>query len=97
MKNREELIELGFIYNPSSIITHNLNYFIEKKFGKIRTITLSDIGTPNEMIFFREGDARLNNQDDDLIVLHNFDYDGPITHTRIKSLMYGLTGEEKFK
>lgn len=92
----EELINLGFEHNTISKITDDLDYYIKTKFDKIRTITITDINTPNEMIFFKEGDSKKNDIDDDIVVLHNFDYDGYITIERIKALMYGLTGNDKF-
>lgn len=93
---KEELLKLGFIENPMMTIIHCFNYFIESKYNT-NTVTISDLGTPNEVIAFRNGDSRLNNHKDDLVFLHNFDYHGYISLERIKSLMYGLTGDIKFK
>jgi hypothetical protein len=79
----DQLLYLGFTKIPHFTIGDNRI----KDLGRNRYISLSSLGTPNEMIFlcYKE-DSDETTGTDDLINLHNFDYDGYITFKRLKQI-----------
>lgn len=86
--SREELLKLGFKEMPHSTIGQNLIFDL----GRRRSLSISSLGAPNEMLFITE----LQQDDDkvitDLICLHNYDYDGFLTLRKLKNLINGITG-----
>ncbi len=44
--------------------------------GRNRQLSFSNIGTPNEMLFLNQINDKDSKKVDDLICIHNFDYDG---------------------
>lgn len=83
MINRDELIELGFKELPHKSVTNTLIYDL----GRDRFLSFGCIGTPNEMLFLYEVD-RENKQDiNDMIAIHNWDYDGYLTVDKLSLLL----------
>jgi len=87
--NRQDLIDIGFHELPHETITNSLNYQLPRG----RYLTIGCISTPNEMLCIAQK-SKDSVVPSDLIVLHNYDYDGGcITLERIKDIIYGLTGK----
>lgn len=76
----EDLIKLGFETIPHPTIGDTVIYDI----GRNRYLSASSMGDPNEMIFLCEHDEKDTTKVTDVIVLHNYDYDGYITEERLK-------------
>lgn len=76
----EDLIKLGFEAIPHPTIGNTVIYDI----GRNRYLSASSMGSPNEMIFLCEHDERDVTKVTDVIVLHNYDYNGYITEERLK-------------
>lgn len=69
---REELLEIGFEEIPHYTIGNGLTCQLTRN----RFISISCLGTPNEMIFLGEIDRKMSDKINDLIVVRNYDYDG---------------------
>lgn len=86
--SREELLKLGFKEMPHFTIGQIINFDL----GRRRFLSISSLGTPNEMLYINE----LQQDDDktitDLICLHNYDFDGFLTLRKLKNLITGITG-----
>ena len=84
---RETYIRLGFAPLPHYTVADALLY----QLGRKRHLSAGCVGTPNEMIWI----CQMNDEDpkkcDDLVCLHNFDYDGLMTEDRLKTLIEVLT------
>ena len=82
----EDLIQIGFEPIPHFTITNAHIY----KLGRHRHISIDDVGTPNEMMWI----CGTRDQDEkditDLICLHNYDYDGYLTTTKIETLIKAI-------
>lgn len=85
--NKEDYIRLGFAPLPHYTVADALLY----QLGRKRHLSAGCVGTPNEMIWI----CQMNDEDpkkcDDLVCLHNFDYDGLMTEDRLKMLIEALT------
>lgn len=85
----EWLEKLGFESYPHFTVM-NSKFF---KLGRDRQISISCVGTPNEMIYLQEVDEE-NAKINDLICLRNFDYDG-ITHVHtLQNIIHSISGIE---
>jgi len=88
--NREWLLSVGFIKQPNFTITNSLLLDL----GRNRFFSIGSISGPNEMMFLTE----MNNENpkicENLIVIHNYDYDGYLTKERVKQLFFGITGKQ---
>ena len=80
---REEVISMGFEPIPHFTITDSLIYDL----GRNRHLSIGDIGMPNEMVFICEVNNENKNRVDEIIVLHNYDYDGYLTKERLQQFM----------
>jgi hypothetical protein len=76
----QQLLDIGFEKMPHFTVMNSLTYDL----GRNRSISIGCVGTPNEMLFIREGDG---NNTDDLVSLHNFDYDGVLTIDKVEDLI----------
>lgn len=83
----EWLERMGFIHNPIVLISRQ--YLI--KLGRDRMLSVSDAGTPNEIVFIQEVDGK---KVTDLVCIHNFDYDGKLHVHHLQNLFHALTGKE---
>ena len=93
---KKRLIELGFEEKgiKNSLIGEIYSLQIKSKHGKRRSISVSNPETPNEIIAIAEF-KRDPEIIEDLVVVHNYDYDGYISIDRIESLVFALTGIKK--
>ena len=82
MKN-EDLFDIGFKPIKHFNIGNNVVFNIDQN----RTISASQIGTPNEMVFICEHDHNDHTIITDLVRIHNYDYDGYLTLERLKVFM----------
>lgn len=83
MINKEQILELGFKELPHFTITGSLTYDL----GRGRFLSIGDIGTPNEMLFIYEKDNTDERKINDIVVLHNYDYDGYLTIDKLSLLL----------
>lgn len=82
----DDLIKIGFKSIPNFTVTNSVIYDL----GRNRYLSAGDVGTPNEMVFICETDAKDKNKITDTICLHNYDYDGFITEEKVKALIESL-------
>lgn len=80
---REDAIKMGFIPLSHFTITDSLNFDL----GRNRHLSIGNIGTPNEMVCISETDNDNPKEVLDIIVLHNYDYDGYLTEERLQQFM----------
>lgn len=84
---RDDFIKLGFKEYDHTTIGDTVTYDINDH----RYISATSIGTPNEMIAISEYElsATAPNQRNvtDIVILHNYDYDGYITHEKLMLLL----------
>jgi hypothetical protein len=77
--NEHALIERGFKSKPNLV----LGKIFWLSVGRDREISVSCIGTPNEMMVLNEKEGfRLT-----CIVIHNYDYDGFLTEQKLDALI----------
>jgi len=80
---REDLKKLGFKEIPHFTVTNSLVFQI----GRQRHFSIGDLGTPNEMMFICQRDENIEDRISDLVVIHNYDFDGYLTIEKVKSLI----------
>lgn len=85
------LLDLGFEKIPNFNV---LNSFI-KNIGRNRHISIGCVGTPNLMVFLCETDREDHRKVNDLICLHNWDYDGEIYLHQLQDIISALTRQER--
>jgi len=94
--NRQDLINLGFQELPHFTVNNSLLYDL----GRRKYLSVGSTGTPNEMLFIYERNEDNPQKINDIIVLHNYDYDGLLTKkkisTLIKALKWQKTEEKKW-
>lgn len=87
---KDELLKIGFKeishFTKGQILNFNL--------GRRRFLSITSLGTANEMIYIIELQEDCDNTITDLICLHNYDYDGFLTIRKLKHLISGITGIE---
>ena len=69
----EILEKCGFSHIPHFTVMSSMILDV----GRGRMLSIGSIGTPNEMLFIHdqaEGETKIDN----IVVLHNWDYDGPL-------------------
>ena len=76
----KQAIELGFKPIPHFTITGALIYDL----GRERHLSFGCIGEPNEMLSICSTE---NGKVTDVVVIHNYDYDGYMTTTKLKMLI----------
>lgn len=64
--------------------------------GRNRQITIGSVGSPNCMVFLQEigRDSDGNERIDDLICLHNFDYDGKLYVHDLQNIVFAISRQE---
>ena len=72
----EDLLSIGFVKGELS-----LKYYL---YGK-RFISVFCVGTPNEVVYLCYKDSV--DIVDDLVCVHNFDYDGKLTKQKVEHLI----------
>lgn len=81
----EELIDLGFEFNPKSIITKNYRLNIKRNIW----ISVSDLGTVSEFVFLVQEDYK-DPMETDVISLWNYDYDKNISLEKLTEIVNSL-------
>lgn len=79
----EDLIAIGFKKVPHFTITNSVFYDL----GRNRHLSAGSIGTPNEMLWLCYMEDRESEFIDDLVCLHNWDYDGELTIKKVKAII----------
>ena len=79
----EYLINIGFKIVNKSIILHSLMYDL----GRGRRLSIGNFGTPNETMFITQSDIYNDKEITDLVCIHNYDYDGYLTESKLKLIM----------
>ena len=85
----EWLLKFGFEKIPHFTISNSL----VKSIGRNRQLSIGCVGNPNEMLFLQEIDVD-GKTINDLICLHNWDYDKELHVHQLQNLYYALTREE---
>lgn len=80
------LSEYGFV----EISTFNVLASTELSLGRNRYLCVGCAGSPNEMMFICEGEKQHNQ---DVVTLHNWDYDGWLTIEKIQQIYLAITGK----
>lgn len=80
-------IQLGFKELQHPTISDTLIFDL----GRRRHLSLSNVNTPNEMLMICEQDEENPKLNSDVIVLHNYDYDGYLTKEKLTSVISSLT------
>ena len=80
---REDALKMGFEPLPHFTITDSLNFDL----GRNRHLSIGNIGTPNEIVCISETDYDDPKKVLEIIVLHNYDYDGYLTKERLGQFM----------
>ena len=76
----QDLIAIGFKEVPHFTVTNSVYYDL----GRNRQLSAGNVGTPNEMLWICEV---VDKEITDLICIHNWDYDGPLTIEKVKTLI----------
>lgn len=88
---REELMGMGFIELDHFTIQNSLVYDI----GRNRQLSIGSLGTFNEMMFLVEMNNEQKDVCDAVIVIHNYDFDGPLTKKKVRALIEALDSNRK--
>ena len=78
------LLQKGFVETPHLIVK-----IFTLDIGRNRYISVGALATPNEVIFLGQKDD--NNYITDLVCIHNFDYDGYLTETKLNNIISAFT------
>lgn len=86
------LLKCGFEKLPHFTVMNSLIF----KLGRNRELSLGCVGTPNEMLFLNEVDNEDNpTKVNDLVCIHNFDYDGKLYLHKIQNIV-AIFGKELY-
>ena len=85
---RDWLKSVGFEEIPTFTVMNNLILYLPRG----RYLSIGCVEEPNEMMFLQQ--AGENNIAEDLICVHNYDFDGYLTESRMNQLYFGLTGKK---
>ena len=80
--------------NHKKVNGKNILNTIYFEIGRDRIISIGNIGTPNEMIWLCEVDRYDKQKNNDLVCLHNYDYDGKMMLHKFQNLYFALSNEE---
>lgn len=78
----EILLKCGFESVPHYTVMGSMTF----KIGRGRVLSIGCVGTPNEILFITEEES--------IIVLHNFDYDGKLYLHRLQNIIHSLANTE---
>lgn len=79
MMTNDDIIEMGF--EPIGHFTIMDCHLYD--LGRYRQLSIGSVGTPNEMMFITQSDPDDHKKITDIICLHNYDYDGYLTHDKL--------------
>lgn len=87
--DRNDVLKLGFKELPHFTVGNDLVYDL----GRNRHLSISALGTFNEMMIIGELDKKSKSYSD-IVCLHNCDYDGFLNMDKLKSLLCGILGKD---
>lgn len=83
----QDLIDIGFAIIPHFTIGDTVIYNL----GRNRHLSVSSVGTPNEILFICATDYKDQKKITDLVCLHNYDYDKLLTIEKVQNIIKALT------
>lgn len=89
--SEEILLEIGFEKLPHFTIQNAFIY----KLGRNRHLSIGNVGTPNEILYICETDENNYKKITDLVCLHNYDYDGYLSKSKLKTLINSIGTSNK--
>lgn len=89
--DKDYLKSLGFKELPHFTVTDSLILDL----GRYRHLSIGCLGTPNEMMFICQKESENSKKITDLICLHNWDYDGYLTNSKINLIVSALITQPK--
>lgn len=81
--SEDDLLSIGFERIPHFTVNRAMIY----KLGRNRHLSVGDAGTPNEMLFICESNKDDYRKITDLVCLHNYDYDGYLSKSKLETLI----------
>lgn len=90
MLSKKDCLEIGFKEMPHYTVGDSLTYDL----GRNRQLSISCVGTPNETLWITQSDRKDYRKIDDLVCLHNWDYDKYITIDKLKQIISGISKTE---
>lgn len=91
MITNEDLIKLGFTQIPHFTIGNNVVFDL----GRNRYLSASGVGTPNEFLYINDVSEADSRKIENLICIHNFDYDGYLTIEKVEVLLKFFSSAKK--
>lgn len=88
----EDLIRIGFKKIPTLTIVDGVICDL----GRDRQLLVGYVGTPNETVWITQSKDDDYTIITDMVCLHNYDYDGYLTETKIKTIIMAITGKMDF-
>ena len=85
----EWLLKFGFEKIPHFTVHNGMKLSI----GRNRYLSVGDVNNPNQMMFLCSN-VKDSNVVEDLVCVHNYDYDGWLNVHQLQNLYFALTGEE---
>jgi hypothetical protein len=85
---KQQLLDIGFVLKEKSVVdtfTYDL--------GRDRVLFFSNISTQNEYGYIGQLEDNATPIYDDVVCIHNYDYDGYITIDRVMLLIYSITNK----
>ena len=82
----DDCLDLGFVRLPHFTVADNLIY----QLGRNRHLSIGCVGTPNETLFICESDPKDYRKINELICLHNYDYDGYLSKSKLQTLISSI-------
>jgi hypothetical protein len=91
--DEEILLKCGFEKVPHFTVMNSMyiNLIRDKK------LSVGCVGTPNEMLFLHEVNTDDRRKTEDLIGIHNFDYDGKLYLHTLQNYYYFLSGGQELE
>lgn len=83
---KEDIIRIGFVPIPHFTVCDSHVF----KLGCNTHLSIGSIGTPNEMLFICSTDYEDDQKITDVIILHNYDYDGFLSEEKLRSIIDAL-------
>lgn len=92
MLTKEKCLELGFKELSHFTVGNSLTYLINRD----RYLSISSVGTPNEMLFIYSADYNNPKEITDIITLHNYDYEGYLSEEKLLNLINWFKPDHAF-
>lgn len=86
---KDDLLNIGF----KEILHFTVSGSVVYTLGRHRQLSVSCVGTPNEMLWITETSDQDERIVTDLVCLHNYDYDGVLSIEKVKKLINTILGK----